>query len=219
MRFPSSVSSGNPAGWLIARCSSIDRPCNKCYIQDTEQTPNLRDERNQTLGAELGKVKKAGAGRSMRRKPLAARPAAKAPSARKTKAATAAKGATGKRTSAKSAKRSAKAAKKGAAKLSKAGGKRLPPPKPKPVSRFALHALDPIRKCGVGTSVQRLYRVDESSTDGSSRVHLVFFDRHGWYCEHGRDCAAVSHARKHDAGVSHGAASPHGPTHNGRMRA
>ena len=28
--------------------------------------------------------------------------------------------------------------------------------------------------------------------------HLVFFDRHGWYCVHGRDCPAVQAAQKCD---------------------
>jgi hypothetical protein len=66
----------------------------------------------------------------------------------------------------------------------------------RPVVRVAIKELDPQRKCGPGTSVQRLYRVDES-VDGRSTAHLVFFDRHGWYCEHGRTCPAVGHARKH----------------------
>jgi hypothetical protein len=63
--------------------------------------------------------------------------------------------------------------------------------------RVAIKPLDPIRKCGPGTSVQFLYRVDES-VDGRSTAHLVFFDRHGWYCEHGRTCPAVGHAKKYN---------------------
>ena len=54
--------------------------------------------------------------------------------------------------------------------------------------------LDPVRKCGPGTSVELLYRVIEH-VDGGLTNHLVFFDRHGWYCEHGRTCPAVSLAR------------------------
>ena len=131
----------------------------------------------------MGKVKKAGAGRSTR---------TKAPNGRPKK-------------SAKKARRAGKTVGKKAKKAKKAKPARSAKPikaaKAAPVSSFALHLLDPVRKCGAGTSVQRLYRVDESSTDGSARVHLVFFDRHGWYCEHGRDCAAVSYARKHDDGV------------------
>ncbi len=54
--------------------------------------------------------------------------------------------------------------------------------------------LDPLRRCGEGTTVERLFRVD-SSEGGRSEVHLVFFDRHGWYCVHGPDCAAVAEVR------------------------
>ena len=64
-----------------------------------------------------------------------------------------------------------------------------------PVVRVAVKPLDPLRKCGPNTTVQFLYRVDEE-IDGRSTAHLVFFDRHGWYCEHGRTCPAVGHARK-----------------------
>ncbi len=56
--------------------------------------------------------------------------------------------------------------------------------------------LDPFEKCGRATTVQRLIRVDEM-IDHAREAHLVFFDRHGWYCEHGRTCPAVGHARKH----------------------
>jgi hypothetical protein len=28
--------------------------------------------------------------------------------------------------------------------------------------------------------------------------HLVFLDRHGWYCVHGRDCPAVKAAQQCD---------------------
>jgi hypothetical protein len=64
-----------------------------------------------------------------------------------------------------------------------------------PVVRVAVKPLDPLRKCGPNTTVQLLFRVDES-VDGRCTSHLVFFDRHGWYCEHGRTCPAVGHARK-----------------------
>lgn len=67
-----------------------------------------------------------------------------------------------------------------------------------PVSTFRVRQLDPVQKCGPGTSVQRLFRVDES-IDGVVKLHLVFLDRHGWYCEHGPDCPAVSRARSHTA--------------------
>ena len=67
--------------------------------------------------------------------------------------------------------------------------------------RVAIKPLDPLRKCGPNTSVQFLYRVDES-VDGRSTAHLVFFDRHGWYCEHGRTCPAVGHARKYNGQIA-----------------
>lgn len=58
-----------------------------------------------------------------------------------------------------------------------------------------IRPLDPQAKCGAGTSVERLYRVDE--TVGNARIaHLVFFDRHGLYCEHGRSCPAVDDVRR-----------------------
>ena len=75
-------------------------------------------------------------------------------------------------------------------------GKRQPPPKLPPVRSIKIRELDPVAKCGPGTSVQHLYRVDEL-LDGAPRAHLVFFDRHGWYCEHGRNCPAVADVRKH----------------------
>jgi hypothetical protein len=73
--------------------------------------------------------------------------------------------------------------------------------RPEPTVRVAVRALDPHRKCGPGTSVQALYRVDET-VDGRSTPHLVFFDRHGWYCEHGRTCPAVGHAKKYDGQIA-----------------
>lgn len=53
-----------------------------------------------------------------------------------------------------------------------------------------IKALDPCARCGPSTSVEQLYRVDEQIA-GRSTVHLVFFDRHGWYCVHGASCVAV----------------------------
>ena len=70
-----------------------------------------------------------------------------------------------------------------------------------PVVRVAVKPLDPLRMCGPGTSVQFLYRVDEQ-VDGRSTAHLVFFDRHGWYCEHGRTCPAVGHAKKFNGQIA-----------------
>jgi hypothetical protein len=57
--------------------------------------------------------------------------------------------------------------------------------------------LDPRVKIGPGTGVQRLFRVDAVSS-GASETHLVFLDRHGLYCEHGRGCPAVTEVTKLD---------------------
>ena len=84
---------------------------------------------------------------------------------------------------------------KGAAK--KAGSSRswhLERPVPERVVR--VRELDPFARCGPRTSVVHLYRVDER-VDGESSVHLVFNDRHGWYCEHGKACPAVDDVRRH----------------------
>jgi hypothetical protein len=70
-----------------------------------------------------------------------------------------------------------------------------------PIARYAIKPLDPLRKCGPETSVQFLYRVDES-VEGRTTPHLVFFDRHGWYCEHGRTCPAVAQARKYNGHIA-----------------
>jgi hypothetical protein len=73
----------------------------------------------------------------------------------------------------------------------------------KPV--LQIRKLDPMRICGDRTSVVQLFRVDEAAVAvgkaaGSRQVHLVFNDRHGWYCEHGRGCHAVSAVMRH-AGI------------------
>jgi len=66
---------------------------------------------------------------------------------------------------------------------------------PSSATMYTVRELDPIRKCGPGTSVQLLYRVDEA-LGKVVRSHLVFFDRHGWYCEHGPGCVAVKDVHK-----------------------
>jgi hypothetical protein len=58
-----------------------------------------------------------------------------------------------------------------------------------------IRAMDPIEKCGKGTSVTQMYRVEER-LDQARINHLVFFDRHGWYCEHGKQCSAVKDVQK-----------------------
>lgn len=72
-----------------------------------------------------------------------------------------------------------------------------------PVRAVKIKELDPLVKCGPATSVQHLFRVEER--DGrASAFHLVFFDRHGWYCEHGRGCRAVDdlRARRKEFGLT-----------------
>jgi hypothetical protein len=58
-----------------------------------------------------------------------------------------------------------------------------------------IRPMDPIEKCGKGTSVTRMYRVEER-LDQTRINHLVFFDRHGWYCEHGKQCSVVKDVQK-----------------------
>jgi hypothetical protein len=67
-----------------------------------------------------------------------------------------------------------------------------------------IRELDPHAACGPGTTVMQLFRVDDLPTASATR-HLVFYDRHGWYCEHGRDCPAVAAVRKH---MTHGQRLP-----------
>jgi hypothetical protein len=74
-------------------------------------------------------------------------------------------------------------------------------PEVKPDVKVSIKPLDPQLKCGPDTSVQFLYRVDEA-VDGRSTPHLVFFDQHGWYCEHGRSCPAVGYAMKYNGQIA-----------------
>ena len=104
---------------------------------------------------------------------------------------------TGTRKPARTRRRKAAARRKGAATKAKGRGR----PVTAPIVRVAVKSLDPLRKCGPNTSVQFLYRVDEE-VDGRTTPHLVFFDRHGWYCEHGRSCPAVGHARKFNGQIA-----------------
>jgi hypothetical protein len=84
-----------------------------------------------------------------------------------------------------------------------------------PVAQFRVKELNAQQKCGPGTSVERLFRVDETA-DGSARAHLVFLDRrHGWYCEHGVECPAVGQARR----IGEADRQHIGRTNNGGMRA
>ena len=80
-------------------------------------------------------------------------------------------------------------------KKSRGGAKSKRPVVVEPPRTVRVRMLDPQAKCGAGTSVERLFRVDETSK-GSVTTHLVFFDRHGLYCEHGRTCPAVDDVRR-----------------------
>ena len=64
-----------------------------------------------------------------------------------------------------------------------------------PVRTVKVRALDPKARCGPGTTVEHLFRVDET-VNGNPATHLVFYDRHGLYCEHGRTCPAVEDVRR-----------------------
>ena len=65
----------------------------------------------------------------------------------------------------------------------------------RPIRTVKVRALDPKARCGPGTTVEHLFRVDET-VNGTAATHLVFFDRHGLYCEHGRTCPAVEDVRR-----------------------
>ena len=69
--------------------------------------------------------------------------------------------------------------------------------------KVKVRAMDPIQLCGKGTSVTELYRVEET-VDRKLIHHLVFFDRHGWYCEHGTQCSAVKDVQKFTRNRRHG---------------
>lgn len=60
---------------------------------------------------------------------------------------------------------------------------------------ISIEPLDPWLVCGPDTSVQELWRVVES-VGKAQTFHMVFFDRYGWYCEHGRECPVVVEVRR-----------------------
>lgn len=59
-----------------------------------------------------------------------------------------------------------------------------------PTRTMEAEPRDPWLLCGPDTTVEEVWRVVER-IDQATVYHLVFFDRHGWYCEHGRQCPAV----------------------------
>ena len=79
--------------------------------------------------------------------------------------------------------------------VKKGGARKISKAKKEADRRVRVTEKDPTLMCGRGTSVERVFRVEEKT--GKSKIaHLVFFDRHGWYCEHGAQCPAVSDVRK-----------------------
>ena len=57
-----------------------------------------------------------------------------------------------------------------------------------------VESLDPREVVGPDTRVASLFRV---RYEGTHAVHLVFVDKHGWYCgDHGRGCDAVKAAQE-----------------------
>lgn len=73
---------------------------------------------------------------------------------------------------------------------------REPNDRREPAELLRIRQLDPRSRCGESTTVMQLFRVDDLPED-APRVHMVFHDRHGWYCEHGRECPAVAAVRRH----------------------
>lgn len=62
--------------------------------------------------------------------------------------------------------------------------------------RPSVERLDPRANVGPRTGVEELVRVRLRAVEAP---HLVFHDRHGWYCEaHGATCPAVAIARAED---------------------
>jgi hypothetical protein len=140
-----------------------------------------------------GKARKAGKATGVKRA-AAQRPSGKGKTAKgKRAAATKAKRAKPKLSKAQLAK--ARASQLAAARAAKAAAAAA-------AVRFDVRPLDPRKKCGPGTSVQLLYRVDERTVERGSTTHLVFFDRHGWYCEHGRTCPAVVYAKQYNGHIA-----------------
>jgi hypothetical protein len=61
--------------------------------------------------------------------------------------------------------------------------------------RPQIERLNPKQVAGQRTAVTEIVRVRIRSTEP---VHLIFHDRHGWYCEtHGTGCIAVTYAREY----------------------
>ena len=77
----------------------------------------------------------------------------------------------------------------------KSGTKPRRPDPPQLVATYDVEPLDPWLMCGPDTTVTELWKVRERR-DKETHFHLVYFDRYGWYCEHGRNCSAVLEVRR-----------------------
>ncbi len=66
---------------------------------------------------------------------------------------------------------------------------------------YVLEPLNPWLMCGPDTTVTELWKVRERR-EKEIQFHLVYFDRYGWYCEHGRNCKAVAEVRRVVRGMS-----------------
>ena len=168
-------------------CPSLTYVTSYYYIDDTELTPNWCNNRNSRLGRAMGKVKS---------RKVTAKATRRKPSARSAGGVKAARQSPSKPKTASAKKRSGRVGRK----EGRAGVKSEKAARPE----LQIRRLDPLRVCGERTSVVQLFRVDEELTEGKAagarQVHLVFNDRHGWYCEHGRSCHAVSAVMRH-AGI------------------
>ena len=60
---------------------------------------------------------------------------------------------------------------------------------------YELEPLNPWLMCGPDTTVTELWKVRERR-EKETHFHLVYFDRYGWYCEHGVSCKAVAEVRR-----------------------
>jgi hypothetical protein len=53
-----------------------------------------------------------------------------------------------------------------------------------------IRRIDPGGSCEAGETMLELFRM-RNAAEGDDATHLVFLDRRGWYCAHGRDCPAA----------------------------
>jgi len=66
---------------------------------------------------------------------------------------------------------------------------------PQVPSSYDFEPLNPWLQCGPDTTVTELWKVWERR-ENEATLHLVYFDRYGWYCEHGPSCKAVAEVRR-----------------------